>query len=376
MSGTGPSSPHGGPRQFAPGLDELVQLAVRGLSRIGGQAPASVAFTYRGQASPSGPVVRQQGSSLRYAAIAALGLGRVPEELQRQALGGRSAAEFAVQCQAAALTQAEPGATALSLWAAAEVAGSADSELVTALEGALDRDQLDTVIAAWMVTAAVAVGPDAAALQERAAERLLAHTGTVGVFAHTLPPARGLRGHVGCFADQVYPIQALARLAAATGEARFLVPANRTAERIVRLQGAEGQWWWHYDHRDGSVVEGFPVYSVHQHGMAPMALADLAAAGGDDHSAAVAGGVRWLTAHPECVEPLIAPELDVVWRKVGRREPRKASRALAAATTALRPGLHLPFVDRVVPPGKVDYECRPYELGWLLYAWAGDGGPS
>jgi len=22
-----------------------------------------------------------------------------------------------------------------------------------------------------------------------------------------------------------------------------------------------------------------------------------------------------------------------------------------------------------MPPGRVDYECRPYELGWLLYAW-------
>ena len=25
------------------------------------------------------------------------------------------------------------------------------------------------------------------------------------------------------------------------------------------------------------------------------------------------------------------------------------------------------------PPGPIDYECRPYELGWLLYAWLYEG---
>ncbi|MNL79124.1 hypothetical protein D3C87_2056640 [compost metagenome] len=47
----------------------------------------------------------------------------------------------------------------------------------------------------------------------------------------------------------------------------------------------------------------------------------------------------------------------------------KASRAIGAFTTSIRPGLHLPGLDRLMPPGRVDYECRPYELGWLLYAW-------
>jgi hypothetical protein len=58
-----------------------------------------------------------------------------------------------------------------------------------------------------------------------------------------------------------------------------------------------------------------------------------------------------------------------VWRKVGRREPAKAARKLAAVTTSLRPGWHLPAIDAVLPPNQVDYECRPYELGWLVYAW-------
>ncbi|WP_157549304.1 hypothetical protein [Microbacterium sp. Leaf288] len=351
-----------------PFIDHLLKIAVRGLSQIGGQTVTDVPQTYRGLPSADGPRLEPQGRNLRYAAIAALGLGRMADDVQRAALDGRTAADFALECQAAALRQTEPGAAALSLWAAAEVAGAADSSLVAPLATALDG-AVDTVVASWILMAAVEVGAEADLLRDRAALRLLAYRGTAGVFAHTLPPARGVRGHVGCFADQVYPIQAFARLHTVTGRPEHLAVANETARRIVDLQGDHGQWWWHYDRRDGSVVEGFPVYAVHQHGMAPMALLELAETGGDDHADAVQRGVGWLTTHPECMEPLIAPELGVVWRKVGRREAVKASRAIGALTTSIRPGLHVPGLDRVMPPGHIDYECRPYELGWLLYAW-------
>jgi len=354
-----------------PLIDDLVAIAVRGLAQIASQPVTAVPQTYRGVATADGPRLEAQGANLRYAAMAALGFGRVPEDVQRGALGGRTAADFALECQRAAIAQSESGAAALSLWAAAEVAGTADSTLLAPLAAALEGP-VDTVVASWILTAAVAVGAGAEDLRDRAAERLLEHRGTAGVFPHTLPPARGVRGHVGCFADQVYPIQAFARLHAATGRSDSLAVANATAQRIVDLQGEQGQWWWHYDHRDGSVVERFPVYSVHQHGMAPMALFELAEAGGHNHAEAVGRGLGWLTSHPECVEPLIAPDLGVIWRKVGRREVAKASRVVGAVTTSIKSGLHIPGIDRLMPPGRVDYECRPYELGWLLYAWGSD----
>ena len=169
-------------------------------------------------------------------------------------------------------------------------------------------------------------------------------------------------------------MQALARAAARTGNRDWLAAANRTAARICELQGDHGQWWWHYDDRDGNVVEAFPVYSVHQHAMAPMVLFDLWEAGGDDHRGEIDRGVRWLDTHPEVVEELVSERSGLVWRKVGRREPPKAARAVHAATTAVRPGTRVPGLDRVLPPAVVDHECRPYELGWLLYAWLPGGG--
>jgi hypothetical protein len=107
--------------------------------------------------------------------------------------------------------------------------------------------------------------------------------------------------------------------------------------------------------------------------MAPMVLLDLREAGGVDHVPAIARGLAWLRTHPETRGELLDDRSGVIWRKVGRREPRKAVRYLRSVTTAVRPSLRLAGLDRVFPPGRIDYECRPYELGWLLYAWLASG---
>ena len=118
------------------------------------------------------------------------------------------------------------------------------------------------------------------------------------------------------------------------------------------------------------MVEGYPVYSVHQHAMAPMALLDLADAGGQRHLEAICRGLRWLARPSETSEDLVLDEPPIIWRKVARADHRKMVRGLRAASTRLRPGMRLSLaLDRVFPPGAVDHECRPYELGWLLLAW-------
>ena len=153
-------------------------------------------------------------------------------------------------------------------------------------------------------------------------------------------------------------------------DADALDAANRCAAPDLRPQGTAGQWWWHYDVRDGSVVEGYPVYSVHQHAMAPDGALRPARGGGDDHRRVHRARVA-LAADP----PGGA-------RRAGRRavsassgarsgagSRRKAVRKLNAVTTVRARRLHVPGLDRLCPPTVIDHECRPYELGWLLYAW-------
>jgi hypothetical protein len=306
--------------------------------------------------------------------MAALGVSRLPVASQRRVLGGRSAADIAELAAGRAEGHHDAGAVALSAWALAEVTQTFPGALIGCLTALLkDGRPLATVDLSWLVTAAVAAGAhgDTAALVHRSAARLLQHHGPGGTYPHAVPPGSQprWRAHVGSFADQVYPLQALARAFVLTGDAPLLSAANRTAQRLCDLQGPAGQWWWHYHVRDGSVVERYPVYSVHQHAMAPMVLFDLLEAGGDDHRPQVAAGLGWLEQHPEVVEELVSERHGLIWRKVGRREPPKAARALNAVTTSLRSGLQVPGVDRLLPAVVVDHECRPYELGWLLYAW-------
>lgn len=362
-------------------VPELVSLAQRGLSQMHTDSGKAFVQTARGIRTPQGSVLRGEGDSLRYAAIAALGLGRLEPGDQRAVLGRSSAADLAASVAKRAHGHRDPGAVALAAWAAAEVLGSFESGLFDQLSTVLSNGQpLATVDTSWMVTAGVAAGQigETSDLVQRAVARLSEAQGPGGLFPHMLPAgaAGRFRAHIGCFADQVYPIQALARYAQTVSSADALLAANRCAAAICDLQGAAGQWWWHYDSRSRRVVEGYPVYSVHQHAMAPMALFDLAEAGGDDHLPAVAAGVDWLRTHPEVMDELVSPAHGVVWRKVGRREPPKAVRSLSAVTTTVRPGLHVPGLNTMFPPEQIDYECRPYELGWLLYAWLSGGGTS
>ena len=357
---------------------DYTDLALRGLPTSFITDTLEFCQTVReSQTSPSGALSRE-GSSLRYAAIVALGLGTVAVETQGAVLHGSTARDLVAAAVTRSADSRDPGAIALVAWSAAEVGGAPDVRLLERLARILGSgDPLSTVDTALILCAAVAtltIDPAAGHAVDIARvsrERLLAAQGSSGIFSHSLPPRTfgRLRAHIGSFADQVYPILALARLAALMTDPEALSAAERSADRLCALQGDAGQWWWHYDARDGSVVEKYPVYSVHQHAMAPMALFDLATAGGADHSDAVYRGLDWLRTHPEVDDELVSEENALIWRKAGRREPGKTVRLLAAATSLLHRGWRLPGIDSVFPVNRIDRECRPYELGWLLYAW-------
>src|SRR5674476_1389049 len=100
------TSPSGGTR--VPTQD-LVPVALRGLAACGLTPDGEMPFTLRGAPGPDGPEVHPEGHSLRYTAIAALGLARQPEDIQRDVLGGPDAAELARSCLTSASTTRAPG---------------------------------------------------------------------------------------------------------------------------------------------------------------------------------------------------------------------------------------------------------------------------
>ncbi len=206
------------------------------------------------------------------------------------------------------------------------------------------------------------------AAQMSAARRVLENNcGDTGIYGHLHRRRswRGLvRGRVGSFADQVYPTIAFARLWRATSDPKAQKMALRTAETMCALQGPLGEWCWHFDAITGRVVSRYPIFSVHQHAMAPMMLFAAAEATGRDFSLAIRNGFAWISGNNEWHANFVEPALGLVWRCL------YLDRHDALADAALRT---LRWRTGTAAAGslKVGYECRPYELGWLLYAFAG-----
>ena len=350
---------------FRPVLSQLRAIAERALPRMYEPAHGLFVFTQR----PGAGHLVGSGLSVRYSAITMIGANAVAaappplDSSERQ----RVIDELFARGQSAGL-----GDTALIAWAGSNSTPPALWDRIVALDAAHGRHP--TVEVAWALAAMTLHGPEHTwATGREVAERLIAacHPRS-GLFPHVLGGS-GFRAHVACFADQGYPIHALAKYAQRFGDRQALDVASRCATEICRLQGDAGQWWWHYDARTGAVIEPYPVYAIHQDAMAPMALLALEAAGGASLLEHVNRGLDWLSASPELRgESLIDTDRDMVWRKVARREPGKASRYLQAVASRVSPGLRVPGLDQLFPPSAVDYEDRPYHWGWFLYAWGSD----
>ena len=180
------------------------------------------------------------------------------------------------------------------------------------------------------------------------------------------PWRQRLRRWVANFADQIYTVQALALIAMKTSDDRAKQIADNLANQLVKLQGEWGQWWWHYNPRYGSVVQSYPVYSVHQHSMAPMAFAALNRATGQDLNAALERGRAWLS-HNELNINLIDNQAQTIWRDIDFRLSR-----LKSVSRKVHSLLGHPSYETTAMAKKLvlNYETRPYEWGWCLYAGA------
>ena len=349
-------------------LRRLRALALSGLARM--YDPASGRFVFRLRRTEAGIV--PEGLSDRYTAITLLGLSAEPPATVRRVLHGSEPGETWRSLAARASTTPNLGDAALALWAGVALGEASREAIVARLLELRPADGVHpTVEVAWALSA-LTLDHEAPVgdLRDRLARRLAEAQGPrSGAFPHHLGGG-GLRRHVCCFADLVYPVQALSLRAERTGDAAAARAARRAAELMVRRQGRDGQWWWHYDVRSGDVVEGYPVYAVHQDAMAPMALFAAGRATGVDFSHAVELGLDWLDESPELGGgSLVDESAGLIWRKVARREPGKLSRSLQAAASRLHPDLRVPGLDAVFPATAIDHEDRPYHLGWLLHAF-------
>ena len=224
---------------------DLADMAPRGLAAAYLPDSGLFAQTVRALRGSEGVKLRVEGSNVRYAAIAALGLGRLPGDVQQSVLGGRRASDIARLAGECALDGDDPGAVALAAWAGAELDDTFGDKLFGRMSDVLASDTaLATVDTAWMLTAAVAGARlgDTDQVLESAAHRLLRHQGARGIFPHVLPPESQTRwrSHVGSFADQVYPVQALARAAQLPQATRVALSGQQDGSPDLRAPRRSG----------------------------------------------------------------------------------------------------------------------------------------
>lgn len=172
-----------------------------------------------------------------------------------------------------------------------------------------------------------------------------------------------LRGRIGCFADQIYPIYALSVFSKAYKNHESLKIALECAKKICELQGPLGQWWWHYDSITGNVIGKYPVFSVHQDGMAPMSLFSIGHISGLNLKSNIYKGLEWITGMNELGMNLIDESRNLIWRSLYKGKYRSYCEQIMSF-------LRIKQDKNQINNLKVLHECRPYHLGWLLYAFA------
>lgn len=351
-------------------VDDMRGISIRALRRMYSEKDGMYIHCLRKH--PDG--ILPEGISIRYTAIALIAFAQEPD-IAAEALPNDKPQNLCGRMIDRAQQSKDLGEVALTLWSARVLGHPRASQALRQLQAMRPATTVwPTVEMSWALTALCLAGRDDTdiELRDALAKRLLAsQNARSGLFPHWPEGAApsAMRAHVTCYADMVYPIQALSQYYLAAREPAALEAAKKCAERMCALQGAQGQWWWHHDLRVGKVVERFPVYAIHQDAMGPMTLFALWKAGGPLHRRAVEKSLEWLIRAPEIPNSLVDRESDIIWRKVARHEPGKLSRGIQAVASRIHPALRVPALDLIFRPGWIDYESRPYHMGWLLYAF-------
>jgi hypothetical protein len=316
-----------------------------------------------------------RGASVRYTLIVLLGL------LRARARGVEPPFDLTelkdVVDRSLRRPEVTPGDLGLALWVDARSGSDGAAELVPRLSAALDADgglpAREGLELAWIVIGLASTaergggGKLAATMLDAALNQLLGpNRAESGLFRHFGAP--GFRRRYPNFATEIYSVLALVISARARSDERALAAARRAADVLLGLQLPDGGWPWLYDVERARVVERYEVYSVHQHGMAPMALNELSKLSGDPrYTAAAQAGLPWLAGGNELGRSMFVPETGMTHRSIRRRRPFDRACLVgnvAAAATGRSPA----------PAGwalEMNRTCRPYELGWLIEAWGG-----
>jgi hypothetical protein len=331
--------------------------------------------------------------SFRYTAITLLGL----DQARRYGLPvAFPVQEMSTDLARHAASEEDLGDKALALWAALRCQSPAADEALQALlaprelvtrerEGLIRSTEL-----AWVVCALALAWQDiragggvlSSAQNDAVLGRLTASVSTLRAQRHQatgLFQCAGIRKRqkhladrmkttTGFFDSQVYGAMALTQASTALEDPTLLLEARQTVQMLLKHQGPQGEWPWHYDVRQGTVIDPYPIFSVHQDGMGPMVLFEVGEALGEDYQDAVERSLTWIFGANELHCSMLDQTAKVIWRA----QQRSGIQRYILQANRLAHHYRLPWLAgilRAAPGRAMLYECRSYHLGWALYAF-------
>ena len=371
--------------RFHANVRALCSLALARLPRM--IDPATGLFTF----GVSGAELVPRGTSFRYTAMTAIGL----ERAEAHGLGSPVDLDHLYEALGATLAGVDNlGDLGLVIWAAArharplaERALKLASEFPDHVQRRRGASVHSTELALFTngLTEALAAGVgserDVRSRLDRAFRCLTAQRGPSGLLPFSRP-AEGrespptlrerVQSELGFFDAQIYSLLAALRRHEVLEDEGARAMARTIAEHLLACQHPLGQWAWHYNVRTGSVVDVYPVYAVHQDGMAPMALLPAERLLGLPTLPAVARGVKWLFGRNELDQSLVNTEDAVIWRSIRRRSPLRSVVYPLKLASLVDAGRGLDLGARLASPDmlEIDREMRPYHLGFCLYAFS------
>ncbi len=180
-----------------------------------------------------------------------------------------------------------------------------------------------------------------------------------------------LRRSFSSFAVPVYVNLALAEYSSVFGNARAAETAKKGIFAMLKLQHPKtGGWAWFHDVNTGNIMDWYELYSVHQHAMAPMTLLRGIDLGIPACEAALTKGFKWIFGANELGVSMVSEKSKIIYRSFRRKNAflERPKRLLRAQWNSL-----LGQSAKEISAGELEInnECRSYELGWLLWTFAG-----
>ena len=308
--------------------------------------------------------------SYRYTVISLLGLSRVNTEHTKGFIDLRAAFSGLIEF----MSEASPGDLGLLLWLNYRLEASEETKIVPAIKRYVDADgyrSLVTFELAWLIAGLSVYCAASGSVQSRLLNSIKSYlvdnrASESGLMYHT---HLGFRRRFPNFATQIYSVHALSLCSRLCGDESAAHLALRIAETLQGFQRPNGGWPWIYDAERGTVVEPFEIYSVHQDGMAPMALRELARTTGSDVKNCVDLGLRWIGGANELQSPMIDCDSRWIMRSIRRKSPWDRIDVYKQSTASI---LNRHVLHSVRPQGlEINSTLRPYHLGWILEAWCG-----